>query len=169
VDSELIASVMAEVNAGRDDELPTLLGERFLHEHGAPPRIVWVPSRSTFGQPQQGVGTVVHRVLMTDLVDYEAHIWGESIDAARVLLHEVLRAGHRLGGRMHFKPSAATWKTEGEVEQHGAALVLYASFLLGVTDRPAATATTKTIAATLRARLEGEDGGSVDMTLPEGD
>ena len=163
-DSAYIAEIMAAVNAGRagDAQLPVLIGERDLASHGTPPRVVWVPTRDTFGPPVPGVGAVTVQQVMTLYAEYDVHCWGASIDDARALMVEVVLAGFRCAGR-YFAATGAQWVIEGEVEHLGAVAVLAVKLAMGVSDRPSTRAPVKVVTADVRVTDKSTD--SFDITI----
>lgn len=92
-----------------------VVGPQHIHEHSSPPRVVVVPSASTFGPVNaispvpsaSGTRAPAQRSLMSEWVELEFNVWGASsppdadvgdYDATRTLYHQVLRCiEHQIG------------------------------------------------------------------------
>jgi hypothetical protein len=73
--------------------IPSLFGEENLAEHGAPPRVVWVPTADKFGPPTQR-GSVVGdaRALHTNRAAVAVHCWGADTASALALRDQFIVA-----------------------------------------------------------------------------
>lgn len=99
---------------------PMFLGARHLLEHGAPPRIVWVPTQDTIGAPLY-IGTHPVRLFDSQL-GIAVHCWGETFDEAIALRDAFVRASRLLQGAAFeitgggfYNPNDDGWIKLGEV------------------------------------------------------
>jgi hypothetical protein len=123
--STVIADVhtnLVSLDAGLAVAQPSpLVGALFLHENCAPPRVVWVPVRSSPGplnqrQAPASSRSTAPRQLGTRNLSVAAHIWGADPDAAEALLvnvHNAMRLS--LGG-------SYAWTSEEWPQQDGDAI-----------------------------------------------
>ena len=166
-DSAFIAEIIAELNAGRDEgeHLSVLIGERYLGENATPPRVVWVPTRDTFGPPMPGVGTEGTKQVMTVWAEYDVHCWGASIDEARELMLEVLLAGYHNTGRTYFSAPGSTWLTDGQIANNGVVAVLNVKMALGVADRPSTLARVIVVKGDVRTSDTEPEAVEIELEL----
>jgi hypothetical protein len=120
----IFTAVEEQIAADMDPEPAPkfLFGQAQLFSAGAPPRIVWVPTREEYGPPKSATDGVTNpRPLHTRNVQVEAHIWGRDTDEAERLLEIVARALHTLAwgpGRIlsgHWDVGGDAKTVKGEV------------------------------------------------------
>lgn len=139
---DLISAIMAELNKSHvTAPLGVIVGVAGIAQHGSFPRVVWEPTGGSFDQPRPGVGMTAIRTILTDRAEYDVHCWGEDLDGARALMHEVVRAG-RVAAGGYFVSGRYEWREAGQQNASGCAVVLRTTLLLGVAER---TPTTQTI------------------------
>lgn len=136
--ADFIGDVVAHLNTGRDEPIPSYLGEKYKAQNDAPPRLVWVPTSDTFG-PAVRIGanpkSVANRV-----AGVECRIWGATLADTEALLNDVLVAARRMGGGL-LEMRGGEWQTEGELANEGFLYVMSLAVQIPVTE-PAAVAIT---------------------------
>lgn len=89
---------------------------RALAEHGAPPRVVWVPSRDDFQGPQKlsRGGADAQHSLATRIAGIRCVCWGETIAATEDLVECLVRALLRRAGpaRIGVTIDSGAWVSE---------------------------------------------------------
>ena len=95
VASAVMPSVVSDF-AALYPSAPTLAWEvstRAIAEHGAPPRVVWVPHRDDYQGPQKlpRGGADAQRSVATRVAGVRCVCWGESIAAAEALVECLVR------------------------------------------------------------------------------
>lgn len=168
-DTTLITAVMAQLNIARSQQeaLSVIIGEKGIAAHGTPPRVVWVPTTGGFAAPRPGVGVTAARQILMDLADYDAHCWGDGIDGARALMHEVVRAA-RLTCGMYLTVGRYEWKEAGGVEAEGACVIVRLTFSVGVSDKPFTFARIQHAAGVAHESVP-ENGITVQVDVPPED
>ena len=97
-----------------------LLGREFVQAHGVAPRIVFIPTRSSFGpkspsnrrntaSAQEIARQSVTRSIATESIDFEVHVWGQSnppdpagdFDATQVLYQAIIQQVHSIAAGCH--------------------------------------------------------------------
>jgi len=101
--------------------VPSHHGAKYIHEHGKPPRIVWVPKKSDY-LPAKRAGKSPQAEIGIDVAKYDVHVWAASFENARILSHNIIAAARRLyPTKLVFKGwdpnggSTHDYATEGEL------------------------------------------------------
>jgi hypothetical protein len=97
-----------------------LIGAQHLGEHDAPPRIVWVPDNDAFDAGYQREAD--RRVRLDAWTGLAAHLWCDTITAARELRRAVLIQLHkafsvprlRFVGGLWLRGDVAEWLRDGQ-------------------------------------------------------
>jgi len=157
--STLHDAVMPDVRG----EHPAVISEvstRAIAFNGAPPRVIWVPSRDRWESAQKRPrgGGSTGKNLQTCLAGVDLHVWGASIPGTWQLVQSVVRAlRRRIGPDPFLSINGGQWlATEGLISQ-GELYVLSISVALDVPALPAPT-TTITDAALDSTRSTAGDG-----------
>lgn len=124
------------------------LGLEHALAHGSPPRIVWAPARrgETIG-PAVKLGANP-RSLRTRNAVFEAHIWGEDLDATETMLNDVVAAVHAVIYG-NYQASGVEWfGKDGALVVHGWVAVVSFTVEIPITAPAKTTATIQTTAHT---------------------
>jgi hypothetical protein len=118
-------------------------GRRWLASNEDPaPRVVWVPTRDTFGPVRRTQDNPRPRRARN--ITFEAHVWGTDLDQAEAILEAIVLAGLQTAqGSVEFEDAkwdAPEWITAGEY------VVLTMSLATQITDPPIATTTITAVA-----------------------
>lgn len=136
--SELAAAVMLGVVDDFAEAYPSApalaheVSTRAIAEHGAPPRVVWVPSNDEFRGAQKNPrgGSSAQHSLMTRECGVTLVCWAETIDATEDLVemlvrHLVLAAGV---GAVGITIQRGQWVSEAGASQYGEGYALSVTF-----------------------------------------
>lgn len=160
----MLADLIAEIAAKLPPGTTSLVGARHIAAHGAPPRVVWVPTQDKFGPARQH-GTEP-RAIKSRGAGVVVHIWARDPDgnpekdlaACEQLLNAVLWATHQVAYGSYEVVDGSWLGQDGEeLTQMGRAYLLELQFQVPIT---APVATTETI------EIAAVQGG---MTFPSGD
>ncbi len=131
--------MLAELNAGRAPTLDTLIGERHIHAHGKPSRLVWVPTTDSFEPPIKATDNP--RALRTRVCGVECHAWGSDLRNAEQLVSDVCVAVHRVAKRRttpvcygNYELRGLEWVTAGEFLNEGIVGVLRLEFRVDIAE-----------------------------------
>jgi hypothetical protein len=131
------------------------LGAKFLHENVAPPRVVWVPLRSSPG-PFDPRGLTPRAFGLARHLNAACHIWGADDAGADLLLNEVHNAARRSLG------AGARWISEDWPQQDGDAIaelgtlvVVVFEFRIPITEVGQTTVQVTTLTQTVQADFPG--------------
>lgn len=138
--SNLASFVEAFTTELAQEDVAVLIGGAALQQHGAPPRVVFVPQGDTFAQPIRVGGTP--RALYTRSIGFGIHVWGIDFPTTEQLLVDVVVAMRRLAGGPSLTLGNAVWiGQDGELVTHGDAVELQGCALqIPVFDRTPTTA-----------------------------
>lgn len=136
--------------------VPHFVGEACRAQHDAPPRIVWVPTRDSYGAARR-IGQE-ERAFRTRLSGWEVDVWDVTMDAAETLVNDLHVAIHRVvlnlwGSPLLYEVTGGTWLTAGEVAALGYCCRLDVVFSIPVGPggpakiQPTAFTLTKTVTA----------------------
>lgn len=134
----LAASVRIEFPA-----LQHTVSTRALPEHSAPPRLVFVPTRDTWGAPQKRPrgGLSTGRALATVQAGMAVHCWGATRTEAWALVLALVRAVRSIAGPEPWASiGAGEWLGTG-ASTHGEAYVLTLTCAIDAADTPPTVAT----------------------------
>lgn len=150
------AAVMARVTA---TGLTHALSTRESAEHASPPRVLWVPSRDTFGPGRKTSATDTHVASCDAAVVIE--VWGADVEAVEDLREQLLSAIYT-EGHGAFTISGGQWVAEPGAVSLGEKYFLAVSFKFPQRLRP--TPTTVTIAAVAPDTTgSATDDGNLDV------
>ena len=155
----IIDAVLVRLNDGRATPVVSLVGEKHVFENGAPPRLVWVPGRDSFGPAEKG-GTAP-RQLRTRIARFDVHVWGADFEATEALVNDTIAAIY-LMTRGSFELSEGEWVTAGELLAFGAVCILGVSFKIPVTEAPS---TTKVVTTIVDQAYENTQAEHIDQTM----
>jgi hypothetical protein len=143
--ADVITAILAELNRNRSPRFEELIGERHIHAHGKPPRLVWVPTTDSFEPPVKVTDNP--RALRTRVCGVECHAWGANLRAAELIVNDVCVAVHRVAKRRtdpvcygYYELRGLEWVTAGEFLNEGVVGVLRLEFRLDVADALSPTA-----------------------------
>lgn len=135
----------------RLSDVESLIGAEHIDSHGAPPRMIWVPTLDTFmrGQGRRSSNAREPQSVITRMANVRIRLWaksdtGEAVDdflAAEKLLNDVLVVIH---DHCHgsFVASNADWlETKAGHLELGRAVDLTVSFEMPITRAPRPTTT----------------------------
>lgn len=152
-------AVMARVTA-EDDAVTWELSQSALPKHGAPPRMIWAPTRDRFDPAQKRPGP--HSV-MTIMAGFSVTLWGADIAAVETLRERLCRALRAVLGDAPFRgDTAGAWATDIGATTLGAAYVLTSSVAMDVPRTATAPATTTPTSVTLDTSRSTVGDGLVD-------
>lgn len=102
----IVAAIQQEV-AAQGITASFQLGPEHVSEHNAPPRIVWVPTSTSYEPPMRigATETQIH----TRLVRSEVHCWGKDYEEAEALSDAVIRAAYQVMGGPDYELGAGAW------------------------------------------------------------
>ena len=124
----------------RDPDVTIELGAQRLHDHTAPPRILWVPSEDEYGPPvSKGERPVsMPGSAFTKLAGFDIHVWGADETATEELNRLFIEVCHLcIGGAFDIK--SGSWEKDGETAENGIEYVLLITLKLPVTLSPDTT------------------------------
>lgn len=157
--SQVVAAVMGRVTA-EDATVTWELSQSALPKHGAPPRMIWVPTRDRFTAAQKRPGP--HSV-MTVMAGFSVTLWGTSIDAVETLRERLCRALRAVLGDEPFREATAgAWVADIGATTLGAAYVLTSSVAMDVPRAAAAPATATPTSVTLDTTRSTTGDGFTD-------
>lgn len=81
-----VATAVASRMAG----VPVLVGKKYLAQQGAPPRVVFVPTRDRLGPPQRIGGP--SPAILTRHAGVQVHVWADDVAATEQLVGQLLLA-----------------------------------------------------------------------------
>lgn len=110
-----------------------LLGYEALAEHGAPPRVVVVPPRDTFGASDQNGANP--QPIRSRLMGLEWHVWGATYDDALRLADEVMVSLDKAATGL-WEAVSATWQKGTLVNVYGREYILTTTVELPIVDTP---------------------------------
>lgn len=95
-----------------------VLGPDRAEEQTEPPRIIWVPTTTSY-TPAKGIsgGPGDEGMLAVREVTVRVRIWGRSLEEAETLLESFANAVEPLFGRPGYRLISETWKTGGALSQ----------------------------------------------------
>lgn len=154
--------------------ITSILGEQGEGQNDAPPRLVWVPTRDTFGAATRIGPAPQGRSVRARHASVDCHVWGPAVipaagvdqaaanlSAAEQILndllaavHEELRGGLAPDGRTWwsrgcaYELGAAAWQTKGTLMQHGCECIVEITFALPVLEPAPARVVPQTITLT---------------------
>lgn len=142
---------------------------RSLADHGAPPRVVWVPHRDDFQGPQKlpRGGADAQHSLATRVVGVRCVCWGDTIAATEDLVECLVRALLRRAGpsRVGVTIDSGVWVSETGATTLGEGYALAIAFPVDVRARATAGAFA-TVAPTLDTAHSTPGDGYVDAGEP---
>lgn len=134
--SDVIASVVTTLNAGRATEVPSLIGAAAVEAAGVPPRLVWVPTQDGFENTPYV--SEARRQVRQRTAGVDLHIWETSLAACEQLLHDVILAldaqvdSSSRQQRGFYELRSVSWITEGEQSSLGVVCVLAMGFKIPI-------------------------------------
>lgn len=174
--SELAAAVMPDVVsdfAALYPAAPALAHEvstRALAEHGAPPRVVWVPARDDFQGPQKRTsgGASLQHSLGTRVAGVTCVCWCESIAATEDLVECLVRALLRRGGGGPAGVSvvAGQWVSETGAATLGEGYALSITFPVDVRAQRATPPANADVSPAFDTQNSTPGDGNVDVGEP---
>lgn len=94
-------------------DVPILIGPEHLSEHSSPPRIVLVPTSSSYEAPDRIGG--VEQAIHTRLARSQIACWGEDYEQAEALSNAVIRALYKVFGGANYELTNGGWLESKEV------------------------------------------------------
>lgn len=140
----------------------TGVGAREIPFHGAPPRVVWLPTNETHGAPRKVGPSPSTRNLVGIGLTFEAHCWGTTFTQAALLRSAVLRALHAecVGS---WTPGGAVWAQPGQLDQ-GELCVVRGTLLIPVPETASPAVTITAVAPDPTGSVAGD--GYLDTAEP---
>lgn len=174
--SELAAAVMPGVVADFAAAYPSApvlahdVSTRAVAEHGAPPRVVWVPTNDDFVGPQKNPrgGAHAQHSLMTRVCGVTLVCWAETIDATEDLVECAVRHLARSAGvgAVGVTIQRGQWVSEAGVSQYGEGYALSITFPVDIRAQgatpPARPTVTPQLDTTSGPGMPGD--GTIDST-----
>lgn len=117
---------------------PFHIGPEHIPSHGSPPKIVWVPTSSSYEAPDRIGG--VEQPIHTRLARSQIHVWGQSYEETEALVDAVIRALYKLFGGANYELSAGDWLEPPSATVKGRLYLLDVAIRLPVTLEESTTA-----------------------------
>lgn len=173
--SELATAVMPGVVADFATayaSAPALAHEvstRALAEHGAPPRVVWVPTSDEFQGAQKNPrgGSTLQHSLMTRACGVTLVCWAETVSAAEDLVEMLVRHLVRAAGvgAVGITIQRGQWVSEAGASQCGEGYALSITYPVDIRAQAATPPTRPTVTPVLNTAGTGTPGdGAPDST-----
>lgn len=105
-----LTSVIKSIQQQLEDDgiaAPFTVGPENIPSHGSPPRIVWVPTSSSYEPPDRvgGISQPIH----TRLARSQIHVWGKDYEETEALTDAVIRALYKNHGGADYELTAGDW------------------------------------------------------------
>lgn len=115
----MLAQILSLIEAkfsGISNEPAFAMGAKYLHAHGTPPRVIWVPFDEPVkeGQLQDDSLAVEYNAIATRSSSLEAHVWGASFAQTEALVHNLITAWRDVLTGCG-KVLSVRWPQQGEV------------------------------------------------------
>jgi hypothetical protein len=108
----VVTSLTAD--AGLTVNPPHYFGRKFLEQLDAPPRYVWVPSRSKQVLTTSTRAVNQPRMLAADAEQVEIWCWGKTFTQAWAMRHNVRRACFHVAGAANIRSEGGDWRRPAE-------------------------------------------------------
>ena len=91
-----IAAIAAKIASETgEDAIPMPIGSKYVQAHATPPRVVWTEEKSPI-DPAKRAGHRGQAEIGIDRCQLKAHIWHDSRENARILMHNIIAAARKL-------------------------------------------------------------------------
>lgn len=117
--------------APSEEPVVNAMGNRENARVGAPPRVVWVPDRERYDDPDVKLPSA-HAIARTDET-FEVVVWGEDYQRTKALRNRLAGALEALSTRLSSRMVSGEWAFGG-LDTRGAALTLSITLYFLITD-----------------------------------
>lgn len=128
---------MLAADAGASAVAPHFFGSKYLEQNDAPPRYVWVPTRSREVKPTLTRAVDEPVVLASDAEQFQVWCWGQSFDQAWAMRHNLRRAVQKLAKSPNTRNEGGEWRRPSAAwNQLGEIYIVELSLTVPVFDQP---------------------------------
>ena len=155
-----ITSTIAAVNAAIVTEVAAAtssVGSRVADDHGAPPRVRWIPTADEPGVTPKNspLASGLQRALVGLSTTFDVECWGDDFEAAVTLRDALVRALHSAVGTQAFALAGGPW-ARGDALTLGEAITLRVTLRAYVPETAPTVVTVAAVAFDTTGATEGD-------------